>query len=247
MIKKIIFAALLCLPAAAFASSEGPKLDEFKPNVEDKLSLQRGARVFVNYCMNCHSASYMRYSRLQDLGLTEKQIVDNLMVTGEKPVETMTAALRREDAEAWFGVAPPDLTVIARAKEQGPSWLYTYLRTFYRDPSRPTGWNNLVFSNVGMPHALWELQGERVAHYRTEKGHDGKEAHVFDKFETTRPGKMSAAEYDATVKDLVNYLVYMGEPAQIKRKITGIFVIFFLLGLTVLAYYLKKEFWKDIH
>lgn len=247
MIKKIIFAALLCLPAAAFASSEGPKLDEFKPNVEDKLSLQRGARVFVNYCMNCHSASYMRYSRLQDLGLTEKQIVDNLMVTGEKPVETMTAALRREDAEAWFGVAPPDLTVIARAKEQGPSWLYTYLRTFYRDPSRPTGWNNLVFSNVGMPHALWELQGERVAHYRTEKDHDGKEAHVFDKFETTRPGKMTAAEYDATVKDLVNYLVYMGEPAQTKRKITGIFVIFFLLGLTVLAYYLKKEFWKDIH
>lgn len=247
MIKKIIFAVLLSLPAAAFASSEGPKLDEFKPNVEDKLSLQRGARVFVNYCMNCHSASYMRYSRLQDLGLTEKQIVDNLMVTGEKPVETMTAALRREDAEAWFGVAPPDLTVIARAKEQGPSWLYTYLRTFYRDPSRPTGWNNLVFSNVGMPHALWELQGERVAHYRTEKDHDGKEAHVFDKFETTRPGKMTAAEYDATVKDLVNYLVYMGEPAQTKRKITGIFVIFFLLGLTVLAYYLKKEFWKDIH
>jgi len=247
MIKKIIFAALLCLPAAAFASSEGPKLDEFKPNVEDKLSLQRGARVFVNYCMNCHSASYMRYSRLQDLGLTEKQIVDNLMVTGEKPVETMTAALRREDAEAWFGVAPPDLTVIARAKPDGPNWLYTYLRTFYRDPSRPTGWNNLVFTNVGMPHAMWELQGERVAHFLTEKGHDGQEAHVFDKFETTRPGKMTAAEYDATVKDLVNYLVYMGEPAQTKRKITGIFVIFFLLGLTVLAYYLKKEFWKDIH
>ncbi|MEK6664054.1 MAG: cytochrome c1 [Pseudomonadota bacterium] len=247
MIKKIIFAALLCLPVVAMASSEGYKLDEFKPNVEDKLSLQRGARVFVNYCVNCHSASYMRYSRLQDLGLTEKQIVDNLMVTGEKPVETMTAALRPADAEAWFGVAPPDLTVIARAKEQGPNWLYTYLRTFYRDPSRPTGWNNLVFTNVGMPHALWELQGERVAHYRTEKGHDGKEAHVFDRFETTRPGKMSAAEYDATVKDLVNYLVYMGEPAQTKRKITGIFVIFFLVGLTVLAYYLKKEFWKDIH
>lgn len=247
MIKKIILAALLCLPAAAFASSEGPKLDEFKPNVEDKLSLQRGARVFVNYCMNCHSASYMRYSRLQDLGLTEKQIIENLMVTGEKPVETMTAALRRTDAEAWFGVAPPDLTVIARAKEQGPSWLYTYLRTFYRDPSRPTGWNNLVFTNVGMPHALWEQQGERIAHFRTEKGHDGKEAHVFDRFETTRPGKMTPAEYDATVKDLVNYLVYMGEPVQTKRKITGIFVIFFLLGLTVLAYYLKKEFWKDIH
>ncbi len=247
MIKKIIFAALLCLPAVAMANSEGFKLDEFKPNVEDKLSLQRGARVFVNYCVNCHSASYMRYSRLQDLGLTEKQIVDNLMVTGEKPVETMTAALRRSDAETWFGVAPPDLTVIARAKEQGPNWLYTYLRTFYRDPSRPTGWNNLVFNNVGMPHALWEQQGERVAHFRAEKDHDGNETQVFEKFETTRAGKMTAAEYDATVKDLVNYLVYMGEPVQTKRKITGIFVIFFLLGLTVLAYYLKKEFWKDIH
>jgi len=247
MIKKIILAALLGVSTMAFASNEGYKLDEFKPNVEDKLSLQRGARVFVNYCMNCHSASFMRYSRLQDLGLTEKQIVENLMVTGEKPVETMTSALRRNDAEAWFGVAPPDLTVIARAKENGPSWLYTYLRTFYRDPARPTGWNNLVFTNVGMPHALWEQQGERVALYRTEKAHDGKEVHVFDRFETTRPGKLSATEYDSMVKDLVNYLVYMGEPAQTQRKITGIFVIFFLVGLTVLAYYLKKEFWKDIH
>ena len=247
MIKKIILAALLGVSTMAFASNEGYKLDEFKPNVEDKLSLQRGARVFVNYCMNCHSASFMRYSRLQDLGLTEKQIVENLMVTGEKPVETMTTALRRDDAEAWFGVAPPDLTVIARAKPNGPSWLYTYLRTFYRDPTRPTGWNNLVFTNVGMPHALWEQQGERVALYRTEKDHDGKEVHVFDRFETTRPGKLSATEYDSMVKDLVNYLVYMGEPAQTQRKITGIFVIFFLVGLTVLAYYLKKEFWKDIH
>ena len=247
MIRKIIFAALLCLPAVVIASTGGYKLDEFTPNVEDKLSLQRGARVFVNYCMNCHSASFMRYSRLQDLGLTEKQIVENLMVTGEKPVETMTAALRRDDAEAWFGVAPPDLTVIARAKPDGANWLYTYLRTFYRDPSRPTGWNNLVFTNVGMPHALWEQQGERVAHFRTEKAHDGSETHVFDKFETTRPGKLSAAEYDSMVKDLVNYLVYMGEPAQTKRKITGIFVIFFLVGLTILAYYLKKDFWKDIH
>ena len=247
MIRKIILAALLCLPVAAFASSGGLKLDEFKPNVEDKLSLQRGARVFVNYCVNCHSASFMRYSRLQDLGLTEKQIVDNLMVTGEKPVETMTAALRRDDAEAWFGVAPPDLTVIARAKENGPSWLYTYLRTFYRDPARPTGWNNLVFSNVGMPHALWEQQGERVAHFRTAQDHDGNTKQVFDQFETTRPGKMTTVEYDSMVKDLVNYLVYMGEPAQTKRKVTGIFVIFFLVGLTVLAYYLKKEFWKDIH
>ena len=247
MIRKIIFAALLCLPAAAMAGSGGYKLDDFKPNVDDKLSLQRGARVFVNYCVNCHSASFMRYSRLQDLGLTEKQIVENLMVTGEKPVQTMTVALRRDDAEAWFGIAPPDLTVIARAKPQGPSWLYTYLRTFYRDPSRPNGWNNLVFPNVAMPHALWEQQGERVAHFRTEKGHDGKEVQVFDRFETTRPGKMTAAEYESTVKDLVNYLTYMGEPAQTKRKITGMFVIFFLMGFTVLAYYLKKEFWKDIH
>jgi len=239
--KKIILAALLCAPLLAQASSE-VKLDTVQINVEDKLSLQRGARTFVNYCVGCHSAGYMRYSRLEDLGLTEKQIVENLMVTGEKPVETMTAALRRNDAKEWFGVAPPDLTVIARSR--GADWLYTYLRSFYRDPSRPTGWNNTTFPSVAMPHALWDLQGEQVLKEGAAKDHDG---HAEKHLALDKPGKLSPKEYDAAVKDLVNYMVYMGEPAQTKRKITGIYVLFFLFGLTILAYFLKKEFWKDIH
>ena len=242
MMKKIILAALLCVPLLAHASEEEVKLDSAQVNVEDKLSLQRGARVFVNYCVGCHSGSYMRYSRLEDLGLTEKQIVDNLMVTGEKPVETMTAALRRDDAKAWFGVAPPDLTLVARSR--GADWLYTYLRTFYRDPSRPTGWNNTTFPNVAMPHALWTLQGQQVLKEDGGKSHEGQAEKVLV---LDKPGQLSPVEYDALVKDLVNYMVYMGEPAQTKRKETGIFVLFFLAGLTVLAYYLKKEFWKDIH
>jgi ubiquinol-cytochrome c reductase cytochrome c1 subunit len=245
MLKKIILAALLSAPLLAQASSE-VKLDSVQINVEDKLSLQRGARTFVNYCVGCHSAGFMRYSRLEDLGLTEKQIVDNLMVTGEKPVETMTAALRRNDAKVWFGVAPPDLTVIARSR--GADWLYTYLRTFYRDPTRPTGWNNTTFPSVAMPHALWDLQGEQVLKEApAEAGKEAHAGHAEKQLVMGKPGKLTPAQYDEAVKDLVNYLVYMGEPAQTKRKITGIFVLFFLFGLTILAYFLKKEFWKDIH
>ena len=238
MMNKIILAVLLCAPLLAQASTE-VKLDRVQINVEDKLSLQRGARTFVNYCVGCHSASYMRYSRLEDLGLTEKQIVENLMVTGEKPVETMTAALRPADAKEWFGVAPPDLTLLARSR--GADWLYTYLRTFYRDPARPMGWNNTTFPSVAMPHALWDLQGEPVMKETSGKGH--AEQHLT----LGKPGKLNPAEYDALVKDLVNYMVYMAEPAQTKRKITGTYVLFFLFGLTILAYFLKKEFWKDIH
>ncbi len=248
MLKKIILAALLSMPLLAQASSE-VKLDHVQTNVEDKLSLQRGARTFVNYCVGCHSASFMRYSRLEDIGLTEKQIVANLMVTGEKPVETMTATLRPADAKEWFGVAPPDLSLIARSR--GADWLYTYLRTFYRDPARPTGWNNTTFPSVAMPHALWDLQGEQVlkeeAPKHEAKAEAGHEGHAEKHLVLDKPGKLSPAEYDAVVKDLVNFTVYMGEPAQTKRKITGIYVLFFLFGLTILAYFLKKEFWKDIH
>ena len=241
MLKKIILAALLCTPLLAQAGS-AVKLDHVQINVEDKLSLQKGARTFVNYCVGCHSAGYMRYSRLEDLGLTEKQIVGNLMVTGEKPVETMTTAMRRKDAQEWFGVAPPDLTVIARSR--GADWLYTYMRSFYRDSSRPTGWNNTTFPSVAMPHALWDLQGEQELKEEAGKNHDG---HAKTHFVLTKPGKLSAVEYDAAVKDLVNYMVYMGDPTQTQRKTTGVYVLFFLFVLTILAYFLKKEFWKDIH
>lgn len=245
MLKKIILAALLCAPLWAQASEE-VTLDHVQTNVEDKLSLQRGARTFVNYCVGCHSASFMRYSRLEDLGLTDKQIVANLMVTGEKPVETMTATMRREDAKNAFGVAPPDLSLIARSR--GADWLYTYLRTFYRDPSRPTGWNNTTFPNVAMPHALWDQQGEQVLQeVKAEAGKEAAEGHAEKHLVMGKPGKLSPAEYDAMVKDLVNFTVYMGEPAQTQRKITGIYVLFFLFFLTILAYFLKKEFWKDIH
>ena len=241
MLKKIILAALLCTPLLAQAGS-AVKLDHVQINVEDKLSLQKGARTFVNYCVGCHSAGYMRYSRLEDLGLTEKQIVGNLMVTGEKPVETMTTAMRRKDAQEWFGVAPPDLTVIARSR--GADWLYTYMRSFYRDSSRPTGWNNTTFPSVAMPHALWDLQGEQELKEEAGKNHDG---HAKTHFVLTKPGKLSAVDYDDAVKDLVNYMVYMGDPTQTQRKTTGVYVLFFLFVLTILAYFLKKEFWKDIH
>jgi len=245
MLKKIILAALLCAPLWAQASTE-VKLDHVETNVEDKLSLQRGARTFVNYCVGCHSASFMRYSRLEDLGLTDKQIVANLMVTGEKPVETMTATMRSEDAKNAFGVAPPDLSLIARSR--GADWLYTYLRTFYRDPSRPTGWNNTTFPNVAMPHALWDQQGEQVLQAaKAEAGKEAAEGHAEMHLAMGKPGKLSQKDYDDMVKDLVNFTVYMGEPAQTQRKITGIYVLFFLFFLTILAYFLKKEFWKDIH
>jgi len=251
MLKKIILATIFCAPLLAQANTE-IALDHVQTNVEDKLSLQRGARTFVNYCVGCHSASFMRYSRLEDIGLTEKQIVENLMVTGEKPVETMTATMRPADAKVAFGVAPPDLSLIARSR--GADWLYTYLRTFYRDPARPTGWNNTTFPSVAMPHALSDLQGEQVLKEEPAKeaaGEAGAEhhgaAHAEKHLVLDKPGKLSPKEYDALVKDLVNYTVYMGEPAQTKRKITGIYVLFFLFGLTILAYFLKKEFWKDIH
>jgi ubiquinol-cytochrome c reductase cytochrome c1 subunit len=236
---------LAAAPVLAFASGGSVQLDKAPVNLADQDSLQRGARMFVNYCLNCHSASAMRYSRLQDIGLTEDQIKNNLMFAADKPGELMKVAMTKTEAKAWFGAAPPDLSVISRAR--GADWLYTYLRTFYRDDSRATGWNNLVFDKVGMPHVMWSLQGEQVAHFKNVIDHEGKETHVFDRFELVKPGTLTLAEYDAQVGDLVNYLVWMGEPAQLQRKQLGLIVLAFLAIFFVVAYYLKKEFWKDIH
>jgi ubiquinol-cytochrome c reductase cytochrome c1 subunit len=236
---------LAAAPVLAFASGGSVHLDKAPVNLADQDSLQRGARTFVNYCLNCHGASAMRYSRLQDIGLTEDQIKDNLLFAAEKPGELMKVAMTKREAKAWFGEAPPDLSVIARSR--GADWLYTYLRTFYRDDSRATGWNNLVFDKVGMPHVMWSLQGEQVAHFKTVLDHEGKETHAFDRFELVKPGTLTLAEYDAQVGDLVNYLVWMGEPAQLQRKQLGLIVLAFLAIFFVVAYYLKKEFWKDIH
>jgi ubiquinol-cytochrome c reductase cytochrome c1 subunit len=242
---KKLFFLLLALPATAFASGAAIHLDHAPVNPHDQESLQRGARVFVNYCLNCHAASYMRYNRMQDIGLTEAQIKDNLLYAAEKPGETMRVAMQTGDAKTWFGAPPPDLSVITRSR--GADWVYTYLRSFHRDDSRPTGWNNTVFDKVGMPHVLHELQGQMAPVYRTEKNAEGHEHQVMDRLELIAPGKITLAEYDALVADLVNYLSWMGEPAKAQRMNIGLAVLLFLGVFYVVAFYLKKEFWKDVH
>jgi ubiquinol-cytochrome c reductase cytochrome c1 subunit len=235
--KKILF-AILFAPLMAFASSS-VQLDKWPGSVADKPALQNGAKLFVNYCLNCHGASYMRYNRLTELGLTEQQIKDNLMFTADKIGELMRVAARPEEQKQWFGVSPPDLTVIARARASGDGsgadWLYTYLRQFYRDTNRPTGWNNVVFDNVGMPHILWELQGTQVKNHETHK------------LELAVPGKLSPQEFDKQISDMVGFMVWMAEPMQEQRKQLGWFVLAFLAVLFFFAYALKKEYWKDIH
>jgi ubiquinol-cytochrome c reductase cytochrome c1 subunit len=253
---RLLIAALLAAPLAALGAGD-VKLDRMPADVSptDPASLQRGAQVYVNYCLGCHSASYMRYNRLTDLGLTEQQIRDNLIFTGAKVGDLMKAAMDPKDAKEWFGAPPPDLTVIARSRAStagsGADWLYTYLRGFYRDASRPTGWNNTAFPNVGMPHALYQLQGEQVL--RTEivaipRGSKGEvEKFEVQKLALAKPGALKPAEYDRLVADLVNFLTYMGEPAKQFRTELGIYVLLFLSLLFVLAYALKKEYWKDVH
>jgi ubiquinol-cytochrome c reductase cytochrome c1 subunit len=248
----------LAAPLAAVAS-ESVKLDRLPANLSpsNPASLQRGAQVYVNYCLGCHGASYMRYNRLQDLGLSEQQIRDNLVFTGAKVGEPMKNGMDAKDAREWFGALPPDLTVIARSRSSssgsGADWLYTYLRSFYRDPSRPTGWNNTVFPNVGMPHVLYGLQGEQalVTEVQLLPRGSGKKEEALQQDVTRlvvqKPGALSAAEYDHLVADLVNFLVYMGEPVQQFRRQLGLYVLMFLGVLFVLAYALKKEFWKDVH
>jgi ubiquinol-cytochrome c reductase cytochrome c1 subunit len=242
--KKLLILLAFVMPAIAIASEGGVHLDHAPIDAGNQASLQRGAKTFVNYCLNCHSAAYMRYNRLRDIGLSEEQIKNNLLFAGSKVGETMKVSMPKAEAKAWFGAAPPDLSVEARARTA--DWLYTYLRGFYRDDTRPTGWNNTVYDKVAMPHVLWQLQGQQVLkteHVTDEHGHEA-EVHtlVLDK-----PGLMSTAEYDQTVADLVNYLVYMSEPAKPLRLQLGLVVLLFLSVLFVIAYYLKKEFWKDIH
>lgn len=236
---------IMAMPLGVEAAGVEVKLDRAPVNIHDQESLQRGARVFVNYCLNCHSAGYMRYVRMTDIGLTEAQIKDNLLFAVDKVGETMTVAMRKADAKEWFGAAPPDLTVITRSR--GADWVYTYLRTFYRDDTRPTGWNNLVFDKVGMPHVMQELQGHLVPVVREVTGEDGKPHQVIERLVLAKPGKMTLTEYDALVADLVNYLTWMGEPAKAQRMRTGVAVILFLSLFFVVAFYLKREFWRDVY
>ncbi len=243
--KKYFIALLIAvLPAAGFAAGAGPTLDKANINLGDTESLQRGARLFVNYCLSCHSASFMRYNRIgRDLGLSDDVLKSNLMFTTDKVGDVMETAMPAQDAKNWFGVTPPDLSVIARAR--GVDWLYTYLRGFYVDESRPFGVNNTVFPDVGMPHVLGELQGWQKPVYAEGKG-DGA-AKVIERMELVKPGTMTPAEYDSAVRDLVNFLAYMGEPAKLERQRIGIWVMVFLAVFFVVAYLLKKEYWKDVH
>lgn len=253
--KKIILAltTFFALSTGALAAEGGIAWDKAPIRTSDHASLQNGAKLFVNYCLNCHSANFMRYNRLKDIGLSDEQIKGNLLFAGEKVGETMKVSLDPKQAKDWFGATPPDLTVIARsradgAKGTGADYLYTYLRKYYRDETKATGWNNLAFPSVAMPHVLWELQGVRTARFEEEKDpHDhGKVVHVFKGFEQVTPGTMTPQQYDESIADLVAYLQWMGEPAQGLRFRLGIIVVLFLLGFTVFAWRLNASFWKDV-
>ncbi|MEO5691842.1 MAG: cytochrome c1 [Usitatibacter sp.] len=241
---KKILAFLLFVPALAWAASGHVHLDRAPIDLHDRLSLQRGAQTFVNNCLNCHSAAAMRYTRLTDLGLTEAQIKDNLVFTGEKIGEPMVASINPAVSKAAFGVVPPDLSLVGRSR--GPDWLYTYMRSFYRDPASKTGWNNAIFPSVAMPHVLWEYQGTQAMEVTEHVDHNSGDTVKHRKLVMERPGTLSAIEYDRQVADLVNYLAYMGEPAQADRKLWGVLVLFFLAGFFVLALMLKNEYWKDV-
>lgn len=243
--KKI--AAILMLTVSGLASaSSNVHLDSASVDLTDKPSLQRGAKYFVNYCMSCHSAKYMRYSRMaRDLGMPEQMVQSNLMFTGEKIFDGMTVSMNTKDSKKWFGTPPPDLSLIARSR--GSDWLYTYLRGFYQDDSRPFGTNNVAFKDVGMPNVFWELQGIQKAVFRDETDSDGIPVKIFDHFEKVKEGSMSTEEFDGAVNDLVSFLEYVGEPGKLERQELGWKVILFLLLFLVIAYALKKEFWKDVH
>lgn len=229
---RFVLLPLLVVASSVTASTE-VHLDKAPINLSDYSSIQRGARTFVNYCLNCHSANYMRYNRLLKVGLSEKKIKENLLLAGEKIGDTMQVAMSPADAKKWLGAAPPDLSVEARAR--GADWIYSYMRGFYRDDTRPTGWNNTVFDKVGMPHILYGLQGEQVLNHETHE------------LELVKQGKLSVEEYDQLAADLTNYMVFMSEPDKVKRLTMGWFVLGFLAILFVFAYRLKKAYWKDVH
>lgn len=253
--KKLLLSLLAALSfGVSHASSDGISWDRFPAErVTDMASLQNGAKLFVNYCMNCHSAAYVRYNRLRDIGLTETQIKENLVFTGVKVGDTMKSALDAKDAKEWFGAVPPDLSVVARSradgsKGSGADYLYTYLRSYYRDDTRPTGWNNAAFPNVGMPNPLWELQGQQKAVWAEVKdAHDpSKVTHVFKGLEPLTAGTMTPTQFNGAVADLVAFLQWMGEPGQNDRVRLGVWVLLFLALFTVIAWRLNAAYWKDV-
>lgn len=257
MMKKLLLGLLAALSLAAGparASSEGIAWDKFPAErVTDLAALQNGAKLFVNYCLNCHAAEFMRYNRLRDIGLTEEQIKANLIFTDAKVGEAMKVALNPRQAKEWFGGVPPDLTVIARSRSaagmgSGADYIYTYLRSYYRDETKATGWNNAAFPNVGMPHVLWELQGQqRAVFVDLPDAHDPKKlSHVFKGLEPISAGTMTPAQYNEAVADLVAYLQWMSEPVQADRVRLGVWVLLFLAVFTVIAWRLNAAYWKDV-
>lgn len=242
---KLLLLVAALAPVAAFAAGGAAHLDRANVDVSNKASLQRGASNFVNYCLGCHSAKYVRYNRMAaDIGLTEQQLIDNLMFTGERPHDTMRIGMNPDDAKRWFGVVPPDLSLVARSR--GADYLYTFLRSFYADPTKPTGVNNLVLPGTAMPHVLWEQQGVQEAVWEGHVDAQGNAQKHFKEFTLATPGQLSPEQYDAFVRDTVNFLEYIAEPAQLQRKSLGFPVIAFLVFFTLLAYLLKKEYWKDV-
>ena len=247
MLRTLAFIAIAALSLTGVAhAAEGEGMEPANVRLDDIASMQRGSRLFFNYCSGCHSLQYLRYSRIaEDLKLDEKDVDNNLIFTGAKigdhAVNQMPAAL----AAGWFGKAPPDLSLEARAK--GSDWIYNYLKSFYLDPSRPVGWNNKVFPNASMPNALWELQGLQVAvKEAAAEGHAAGEAPV-EKLEIKTPGRLNAEQYDQAVRDITAFLQYAGEPAALKRQSVGVWVLLYLALFTFIAYLLKHEYWKDVH
>ncbi len=239
--KKLIYTLLFILPFSVFASGSGMELEEADIDLSDYDSLQRGAKHYVTYCLGCHSAKHIRYKRIAlDFEIDEQTVLNNIAPYGAGIYDQMHSAMNNRDATKWFGTNPPDLSLIARSR--GADWLYSYLKGFYVDKSKPLGVNNVVFKDVGMPNVLWQLQGEQMP---VIKKIDGQE--VITNLVSKKPGKLSAKEFDTMINDLVNFLVYVGEPVQLERRSMGKYVLFFILMFTVVAYLLKKEYWKDIH
>ncbi len=237
-----VFASGMLLSFSVFAAGGG-NLMQAGNDLSDKASLQRGAQLYMNNCSGCHSLKYMRYSRMaEDLGLTEEEVMANLNFTGAKFGEQIHVAMPADHATKWFGKMPPDLSLISRVR--GSDWIYTYLKSFYLDETRPLGWNNKLFPNASMPNPLWQLQGMQHAEF-SEPDAIG-ERHV-ESLKVTQPGRQTAAEFDQTARDITNFLEYVGEPAALKRQSMGVWVILFLVALTFLAFLLKQEYWKDVH
>jgi ubiquinol-cytochrome c reductase cytochrome c1 subunit len=241
--KKFVITLLVALfPLSDISASVqgGPKMESMEVRLSDYGSLQNGAKLFVNYCLGCHSAQYMRYNRMaEDIQIPLDLVKDNMVFPDVKVGDPMISTMSREKAEEWFGVAPPDLSLAGRLR--GATWLYNYFKGFYVDETTVSGWNNIVFENVAMPHALADLQGRQRAIYRDDHG-----VKVFDHFELESEGSMSPEEFDHAMRDLTNFMAYMGEPAKLKRVKYGIFVMLFLLVFGVFAYMLKKEYWRDV-